>query len=237
MNRLIIFISGFVGGVAAGLYAGSKLEREKCDDELKMAYKTYENAMKKADEDKQAAIKQAAADKEDREVFADALRRLGYSAEQRPPVTIDYSKVAKVVMPTDDHPRDDEEYHQSDPGLLEIPTEEEFRREDNLRNRPPEVIAETVFAEDYTEGYDQQELLWYPKDRIMLDACTNELIDDPYAFLGLEWENDIDINSQFSIKGESYVRNYRWNTDYFILEQNGSGLSNMSIPMEGSDES
>lgn len=228
MKRMIIFISGFIGGAVAGWYVGSKLEREKCDEELSLAYKTYAKAVSDADQRARDSKESAAKAMEDRDVFADALRRLGYSNEEKTPVfqEFDYSQVI------DDHPRDDEEYHESDPSQLEIPTEEEFRQEDSMRNRPPEVIAEAVFAEDYMEGYDQLELLWYPEDRIMLDALTNELIDDPYAFLGLEWENDIDIDSEYSIAGESYVRNYRWTTDYFILKQSGFGVDNMTTPIE-----
>lgn len=229
MNRTLIFLGGFIGGAVLGWYAGSKVERTQCNAELKAAYQTYERAMEKADKEKSEANKRADEATEDREVFADALRRLGYVGEQEKPVTFDYSKVATVVMPSDDHPRDDEEYHQSDPGLLEIPTEAEFQREESLRNRPPEVIAETTFAEDFSEGYDQQDLLWYPEDRIMLNADNNEMMDDPYSFLGLEWERDIDEDSVYSIKGETYVRNYRWNTDYFVLQQPGKGSDNMSL--------
>ena len=224
MNRAIIFLGGFIGGAVLGWYAGSKIERTQCEAELKAAYQTYEKAMEKADKEKSEAIKKTAEAVEDREVFADALRRLGYSDDKKPTTKLEFD-FSKIV---DDHPREDE-YHESDPALLEIPTEEEFRREEKLRSRPPEVIAETVYAEDFSEGYEQKDLLWYPEDRIMLDADNNEMVDNPYSFLGLEWERDIDIDSEYSIKGETYVRNYHWETDYFILQQNGKGSDNMSL--------
>lgn len=223
MKRIIVFLSGFVGGALAGWYAGSKIERSKCDLEIESAKHTFERAMEDADRKVSEARNRAAKADDDRAVFADALTRLGYSDEKEHAERKIYQTV------DDDHPRDDDNYHQSDPSVLEIPTEEDFRREEKLRNKPPEVIAETVFAEDFNDGYDQQDLLWYPEDRIMLDADNNEMIDDPYSFLGLEWENDIDVDSEYSIAGETYVRNYRWETDYFILKRPGLGSENMSL--------
>jgi hypothetical protein len=117
----------------------------------------------------------------------------------------------------------------SDPSVLEIPTEAEFQRMEEEWNRPPEVISQSEYDHDHEIGYDQKSVLWYPEDGILLDGDNNERMDDPDSFLGTAWKEDIDRSSIYSIAGESYVRNYRWETDYFILKRPGLGLDEMSI--------
>ena len=63
----------------------------------------------------------------------------------------------------------------------------------------------------------------------MLDEDNHEMMDDPDSFLGIEWREDIEKDTEYSIRGESYVRNYRWETDYFILKRPGKGIDEMSL--------
>jgi hypothetical protein len=224
MNRYIVFAGGFVGGLLAGFYFGSKKERIKCDIDIASVRYTYESLMADAEKKAAAAQKEADTAKEDRYFFEETLRRLGYTGA---------STDKAEDTPTVKEPIIDEPYFSEDESLdpleLDIPSEEEIQQMTTQRNRPPEIISEETFAEDFSEGYDKQDLLWYPEDRIMLLAETHELMDDPHSFLGLEWENEIERNTVYSQEGEAYVRNHRWGTDYFIYRKTGKGSEDMSL--------
>ena len=96
-------------------------------------------------------------------------------------------------------------------------------------NRPPELISQQTYEQDHEIGYEQKGVLWYPADGVLLDEDNHEMMDDPDSFLGIEWREDIEKDTEYSIRGESYVRNYRWETDYFILKRPGKGIDEMSL--------
>lgn len=231
MNRYIMFAGGFLGGLIAGFYLGAKKERLKCEIDIESIRHTYRKMMAEYEENTKNAQKEAAEAKEDRYYFEETLRRLGYTGSE------DRTDIHTEAPPVEKEPITDEPYFSEeetlDPQQLELPSEAEIRRMDEQRRKPPEVISEEVFAEDFSKEYAKQPLLWYPEDRIMLDATTHELMDDPYSFLGLEWEREIDGNTVNAIDGEAYVRSDWWETDYFILRQPGRGSDNMSLDISG----
>lgn len=231
MNRYIVFAGGFVGGLLAGFYLGAKKERVRCDIDVASIRSTYEAMMADAEKKATAAKQEADTAKEDRYFFEETLRRLGYTGSAESHVE------EPKEEPVEKEPITDESYFSEeetlDPSQLEAPWEAEIRHVESERNKPPEVISEETFAEDFSKGFDKQDLLWYPEDRIMLLARTQEMMDDPHSFLGLDWENDIERDSVYSHSGETYVRNYRWETDYCICVMPGKGSDNMSLDVGG----
>lgn len=224
MNKFVIFLGGFVGGVIVGWKIAETCERAQYKSAVEQIRAAHDEDIQRMQKRMEEAENKTRLAEDDRAVFADALTRLGYTGkEQR----------TEPVKKPDPEPMIDEPYfteaESSDPRELEIPTEEEFQRMEEEWNRPPELISQQTYEQDHEIGYEQKGVLWYPVDGVLLDEDNHEMMDDPDSFLGIEWREDIEKDTEYSIRGESYVRNYRWETDYFILKRPGKGLDEMSL--------
>lgn len=212
MGKMTAFLVGVVGGALAGWYSTKKYYSTKCEMEISSMRELCDRMSADANQKVDKATEQARKAKEDRDIFAEAIKRLGYDGEPE-------SKNEEAT----EHPLEEDDYH-LDPNELEYPmTNEELQRVQEMRKRPPEQISEEIFSEDTYSGFEKKEVLWYPKDETLLDGDTYELMDDPYSFLGEGWKETIDRD------GEAYVRNYRWEVDYLIIKKEGYGLSDMSL--------
>lgn len=242
MSKMTAFLVGVLGGALAGWYATKKYYSTKCDMEIssmrELCDRMAADSIQKVDE----AAEKARKAKEDRDIFAEAIKRLGYDSDPEPAgftqkepyyksVTLyDNASVSPSVFKhttygtTEEtaHPLEDDDYL-SDPEELEQPTSTELQRLEEMRKRPPEQISEEIFSEDVYSGFEKKEVLWYPKDEVLLDGDNYELMDDPYSFLGTDWIETIERD------GEAYVRNYRWEVDYLIIKHEGYGSSDMSL--------
>lgn len=219
MKTFTTFQAGFLGGALAGWYSTKKYYRTKCDMEvqdmrnlldetiaesndrvktaMEVAQKKVENAEVKA---------QRAAD--DRQIFAEALTRLGYTSKEEQSTIRPWGA---PEQPETEHPLEEDDYL-LDPGALEV-----------QRKQPPALIDEETYSTDIYSGFEKKEVLWYPEDEVLLDGDTSELMDDPYSFLGKDWIPIVERD------GEAYVRNYRWEVDYLIVPMSGKGVDNMTI--------
>lgn len=221
MNKFVIFLGGFVGGLIVGWKIAETCERAQYKSAVEQIRAAHDEDIRNMQERMHDAEVKTQRAESDRAVFADALTRLGYSGQEQP-------HTEPIKEPMIDEPYFTEE-ESSDPSALEIPTEAEFQRMDEEWNKPPELISQQTFDHDHEIGYEQKNVLWFPLDGTLLDGDNNELMDDPDSFLGTEWREDITKDTEYSICGESYVRNYRWETDYFVLTRPGRGLDEMSI--------
>lgn len=219
MKTFTTFLAGFLGGALAGWYSTKKYYRTKCDMEvqdmrnlldetiaesndrvktaMEVAQKKVENAEVKA---------QRAAD--DRQIFAEALTRLGYTSKEEQPLE---NAWGVPEQPETEHPLEEDDYL-LDPDVLEA-----------KRKQPPALIDEETYSTDIYSGFEKKEVLWYPEDEVLLDGDTSELMDDPYSFLGRDWIPIVERD------GEAYVRNYRWEVDYLVVPMKGKGVDNMTI--------
>lgn len=241
MSKMTAFLIGVVGGALAGWYSTKKYYSTKCDMEISSMRELCDRMAKDADQKVAKATEEAQQAQEDRYFFAESLKRLGYSSDPIQEVdasmhiskstnTLDYSSVSPSVFKhvefgmteATEHPSEEDDYL-SDPDELENPTPPELQRLEAMRKRPPEQISEEIFSEDTYSGFEKKEVLWYPKDKVLLDGDTYELMDDPYSFLGTDWISTIEND------GEAYVRNYRWEVDYLIIKKEGYGFSDMSL--------
>ena len=219
MSKMTAFLIGVVGGALAGWYSTKKYYSTKCDMEISSVRELCDRMAKDADQKVAKATEEAQQAQEDRYFFAESLKRLGYTTTARQePVT----KATAVEIEQELHPSEEDDYH-SDPDELENPTPPELQRLEAMRKRPPEQISEEIFSEDMDSGFEKKEVLWYPKDEVLLDGNTYELMDDPYSFLGTDWIKTIERDD------EAYVRNYRWEVDYLIIKKEGYGLYDMSL--------
>lgn len=211
MGKFVAFMAGIVGGALAGWYGTKKYYKTKCDMEIQSMRELCDRTSKAANERAENAEVKAQRAADDRQIFAEALTRLGYAGDRDPSVVEKHA-----------HPQEDS-YH-LEPDELEVPTEKDLQQIEQQRKQPPMMIDENTFAQDIYSGFDKKEVLWYPEDQILLDGDTNELMDDPYSFLGNEWKEAVEEC------GEAYVRNFRWEVDYAIIKSRGKGLENMTIP-------
>lgn len=239
MSKLTAFLVGVVGGALAGWYSTKKYYKTKCDMEITSMKELCDRMTEENIQKVKAANAEAEEAREDRAVFAEALKRLGYSGDPTPvhgstatfksTTLFDDSSVSPSVFKHAEfgmteataHPSEDDDYH-SDPGQLEDLTPE-LQRIEEMRKRPPEEIDERTFSEDMDSGFEKKEVLWYPEDEVLLDGDTYELMDDAYSFLGTSWVETIKRD------GEAYVRNFRWGVDYLIIEKPGYGTADMSL--------
>lgn len=211
MGKFVAFMAGLVGGAIAGWYGTKKYYKTKCDMEIQSMRDLCDRTAKAANERAENAEVKAQRAADDRQIFAEALTRLGYVGDRESAVPEKHA-----------HPQEDN-YH-LEPDELEVPTEQELQRIEQKRKQPPELIDEKTFSEDIYSGFDKKEVHWYPEDQVLLDGDTYELMDDPSSFLGTDWKAIVDRD------GEAYVRNYRWEVDYVIISTRGLGVENMSIP-------
>lgn len=214
MNKFVTMLAGFVGGAIAGAYATKKYYRTKCEMEITAMRELCDRTTKEANQRAEKAQDEANKATEDRQIFAEALTRLGYT--NREPQT--------ATNHIQEEPKGESE--PIDRAELEFPTENDTIPPFEIelqRKRQPELISEQVYSEDIYGGFEKKEVLWYPADEVLLDGDTNELMDDPYSFLGTDWKPIIERD------GEAYVRNYRWEVDYLILMCEGLGADNMSL--------
>lgn len=212
MSKTTAFVVGLVGGVLAGWYATKKYYKTKCDMELQSMRELCDRAEAAAKQRATQAEEKAQKAADDRAVFADALVRLGYTGDG----TSHTAPARDIQEESGDEP--------VDPAELETPTEEELQRIEQRRKQPPVLIDEQIFSGDIYSGFEKKEVLWFPADEVLLDGDNNELMDDPYSFLGTEWKPIIEET------GEAYVRNFRWDVDYLVLRCEGLGSENMSLP-------
>lgn len=219
MSKMTAFLIGVVGGALAGWYSTKKYYSTKCDMEISSMRELCDRMAKDADQKVAKATEEAQQAQEDRYFFAESLKRLGYTTTAGQEAA---TKATAVEVEQELHPSEEDDYL-SDPDELENPTPPELQRLEAMRKRPPEQISEEIFSEDTYSGFEKKEVLWYPKDEILLDGDTYELMDDPYSFLGTDWISTIEND------GEAYVRNYRWEVDYLIIKKDGYGFSDMSL--------
>lgn len=224
MKNVTAFLIGVVGGAIAGWYGTKRYYKTEsdirvknmqafCDQTIAEANRKINDAKAKVENAEVRA--QRAAD--DRQIFAEALTRLGYAGGREDTPTPVYAEEKTA------HPSEEDNYF-SDPEVLGIPLTQELQQNEEQRKRPPELIDKETFNSDTFHGFEQKEVHWYPKDGVLLDGDNNELMDDPYSFLGTEWPAIVERD------GEAYVRNFRWEIDYLVLECSGLGMDNMSIP-------
>lgn len=225
MKNITAFLIGVVGGAIAGWYGTKRYYKTESDIRVKNMQAFCDQTVAEANRkinDANAKVENAevraqrAAD--DRQIFAEALTRLNYSGDIVMPGHATFSYEEKTA-----HPSEEDNYF-SDPEVLGIPLTQELQQNEEQRKRPPELIDENTFNSDTFHGFEQKEVHWYPKDGVLLDGDNNELMDDPYSFLGTEWLSIVERD------GEAYVRNFRWEIDYLVLECSGLGMDNMSIP-------
>lgn len=221
MKSFPIFLVGFLGGAIAGWYGTKKYYKTKCEMETQNMRKLCEETLTEANQKVQNAEIKAQRAADDRQVYAQALNRtltnMGYNASSPDPVEAELSNAEKTA-----HPSENDDYH-SDPSELDVPTEQELQRIDQKRKRLPMLIDEETYSTDIYSGYEKKEVNWYPEDQMLLDGDTYELMDDPYSFLGQDWLAVIERD------GEAYVRNFRWEVDYWITSCTGLGVDNMSV--------
>lgn len=219
MSKMTAFLIGVVGGALAGWYSTKKYYSTKCDMEISSMRELCDRMAKDADQKVAKATEEAQQAQEDRYFFAESLKRLGYTTAAGQEAA---TKATAVEVEQELHPSEEDDYL-SDPDELENPTPPELQRLEAMRKRPPEQISEEIFSEDTYSGFEKKEVLWYPKDEVLLDGDTYELMDDPYSFLGTDWISTIEND------GEAYVRNYRWEVDYLIIKKDGYGSGDMSL--------
>ena len=216
MKSITAFLVGVVGGAIVGWYGTKRYYEEKCEMEIKAARDLCDETMSEARKKVQDAQTEAQRAADDRQIFAEALTRLGYvgGSNATPTPVREEEKTA--------HPSEEDNYF-SDPEVLEVPSSQELQRIEERRKQPPTLIDEETYSTDIYSGFEKKEVNWYPEDEVLLDADNGELMDDPYSFLGKDWLLII------ARDGEAYVRNYRWEVDYLILSCSGKGIDNMTI--------
>lgn len=218
MRKITAFLVGVVGGAIAGWYATKTYYKEQCEVETKAMRDLCDATMAEAREKVQKATNEAQRAADDRQIFAEALTRLGY---------VGGSNTTPTPVPEEEktaHPSEEDNYF-SDPEVLGIRINQELQQNEERRKKQPELIDEETYSTDIYSGFEKKEVNWYPEDEVLLDADNGELMDDPYSFLGKDWLRVIEHD------GEAYVRNYRWEVDYLILQCAGKGVDNMTISM------
>lgn len=225
LKLLLIGLTGFGGGFAAGFFTHKKMNdvkfEEVSEEEMAKIEERVNAAKEKAEENKEKDIPSTEDLPEDEDKLRMALQGKTpyYKADEEQKkayeklwnATKEYSSEENANdIPTQEDEEDSEDDEDTED---DIPETDEFVD-------PPHEIDLADFWNDRND-YDKVTINWFEPDNVWVDE-NEDIIPDPKSYIGMEVKDLFASNSPNDDPDTRFVRNDKYKSDYEITRRHRS---------------